>query len=199
MRAIGITLLLSSLPSLLPAQATSNAREFKPNSCAAADSALGRPISKPRQPIKGVYSQPTGESLVFSADPWAYNGSRPLRAVWATTKFAGDGPVPIPILGFQVRVEDTLLRVGLDARLSLQFDSAAAQVIGQMQGQQFGTSGRKIDQVLTIGLTGPESRQLAAAYKVRGTIGSLAFDIPERALEGIRAVYVASACGVKLR
>ena len=199
MRTFGLILLLSSLPSLLPAQTGPTAREFKPNSCAAADSALGRPIAKPRQPIQGMYSQPTGESMVFSADPWAYNGSRPLRAVWATAKFPGDGPVAEPILGFQVRLEDTLLRVGLDARLSFQFDSAAAQVIGQMQGQQFGSSGRKIDQVLTIGLNGAQSRQLAAAYKVRGTIGSLAFDIPDRALEGIRAVYVASACGVRLR
>ena len=37
--------------------------------------------------------------MVFSADPWAYNASRPLRAVWVTTKFAGDGPEATPILG----------------------------------------------------------------------------------------------------
>jgi hypothetical protein len=177
----------------------SQAREFKPNSCAVADSLLGRPVSKPRNPILGLYDRQSSESMVFSAEPWASNATRPLKAVWVTTHFAGDGPVKEPVLGFQVRLEDTLLRVGLDARLSFQFDSSSAQTIGQMQSQQFGSSGRKIDQVMTIGLTAVESRQLAAAGRVRGMIGNLTFEIPSRVQEGITAVYVASACGVKLR
>lgn len=185
--------------SSLTAQAVGMGREFKPESCPAADSLLGRSVPKARQAIKGLYSAQAAESMVFSADPWAVNANRPLQAIWVTTHFPGDGPVREPALGLQLRLQDSVLREGPEARISLQFDSAAVQGIGLMQVQQFGSGGRKVDQVLTIGLTAAESRQLASASRVHAFLGGLTFDIPERVQEQIRSVYVASACGVKLR
>ena len=199
MRAPFLLLAFCYLPTGLFAQLPNPARQFKPKTCPAADSALGSPTEKIRHPILGLYSQQTGESMIFSADPWAFNGSKPLRAVWVTTHFPGDGPVDGPTFGFQVRMEDTTLRAGPTAHLRLQVDSGDAQDIGEMQAQRYGSGGRKVDQVLTIGLTADESRWLAGAREARGTIGGTAFSIPNRALEGIRAVYVASSCGVKLR
>lgn len=199
MRTVPLIGALLILPLGLTAQVAGVAREFKPESCPAADSILGHQIPKARQSIKGLYSAQTGESMVFSADPWAVNASRPLQAIWVTTHFPGDGPMKESALGFQMRLQDSVLRQGPDARLSLQFDSTAVQGIGLMQARQFGPGGRKVDQVLTIGLTPAESRKLAGASHVRGLLGSLTFDIPDRVQEQIRSVFVASACGVKFR
>jgi hypothetical protein len=93
---------------------------------------------------------------------------------------------------------DTTLRLGSAAHLQL-FPNDTTLDVGPMQATQVPTSGaRKVDQMLTIGLTPEESRAIATATSLRGQVGDLPFEVPKDVQAGITALWIASVCGVKL-
>ncbi len=194
-----LTLVLTSLASPLVGQNPKPYTEFRPKSCAAAESLVGHPIERPKGYIFGVFERTLQTTMLVSADLWVTNAKAPFTAIWVTLPVPGHGPVASPAVGLQMRLRDTLLHAGPDAMLTLQFDDAPPLPIGVMQAQPFRTTGGKIDQVLTLGLTAEETLRLVKANQVTGTVGSIAFVVPRPVHDGMVAVFLAAACGVDIK
>ncbi len=173
------------------------ARRLLPESCAYADSTVGRPLARPRERAYG-YRQ--GDVvIVMSNDPFAITGKRPIDGIILNAVVRDDRPRTTAPYTFQLRLRDTLVRSGAHAALTLILDDSLEATLGSMTASTtpYSTSAR-IDQMLTISMPQPVLRRLVGATAVRGRIGSTDFEFPPKTLDSFRSVYLATVCGARL-
>ena len=172
-------------------------RDMRPVSCPAADSLAGHPLARPSAPGFG-WHEGTSNNFV-SNGIYVPNATKPLDVILLTANSEGGGVQPDPTFGLQIRMQDTLLRQDASATLLLTIDDSTRFTIGNMDAVSTPMSrGRKVDQVLTIGVPRGAARRIGGATTIAGTIGGTSFNVPPKAIEAFRSVFIAAVCGTHL-
>ncbi len=169
----------------------------RPQSGAAADSLLGAPQLRPKEPAYGYWHE--GNSALFSNDPFAITAPGRVSNVLLTAFYPGEAPAPEAAYGIQVRFVDRVLREGSGTRIVLFLDDSLRADLGESEASSTPWSrDQKVDQVITVALPTPVIRALVVADTVRGTIGGTEFSIPPKTLESFHSVFLAATCGTRL-
>lgn len=172
-------------------------QNVKPESCPAADSLAGHPLAKPKQAAQGMRHGDLRE--VISGFPFDFTGHRPVDGIMLNAVYDREGPGAHADFTMQLHLQDTVLRSGNEASLTLLLDSAEVPV-GTMEASATAYShGRTVDQMLTLPLHAAVVRRLVAAGDVKARIGTWEFPVPPKTVETFHAVFIAAACGVHLR
>ncbi|HVX87793.1 MAG TPA: hypothetical protein VG940_02615, partial [Gemmatimonadales bacterium] len=174
---------------------------LRPRSCPVADSLAGRPLERPRENAFGWAAGEQG--MVVSNGIWETSGRPPFDAIILTAIFRGLEPgTPHPDASFalQLRMKDTVLRQGAATDLTLQFDDSTEVDLGWMEvttGPM--SSGRTIDQVLTVALPASTVRKIATTSTLRGRLGATPFPVPPKSVEQMHSAFIAATCGARIR
>lgn len=172
-------------------------QNVKPESCPAADSLAGHPLTKPKQAAQGMREGIHHE--VISSFPFDFTAHRPVDGIMLNAVYDGEGPNPRADYTMQLHLQDSVLRQGAATFFTLVLDSTEVRVGGMEASVTPYSHGHVVDQMLTTPVPTDLVRRLVAARSVQGRIGTWEFPVPDKTLETFHAVFIAASCGTHLR